>query len=239
MTEKKDSKYEFACKIFDNLDARTKGVTFADRNVDQIAEDIREQGMFHTSQVLRNSIIGGLEIKRPKGPAENVIIIGCACFGVAMPIRSYFLLLDELGISYTILRKEYCCGSPLMMRAVRTGEDREKADEYSREFVGKNMDQARELGAKRLVHLCVWCAYIGRRFYPDSDIEHVYALDILLPKLKEKKLSMPEETIAYYSGGQHRSWAYAPDRDFEFDWDSYRRALDDIEGLTVVDVPKY
>jgi hypothetical protein len=45
--------------------------------------------------------------------------------------------------------------------------------------------------------------------------------------------------IAYFSGGQHRSWVYAPDRDWDLDWATYRGWLDRVNGLKVVDIPKY
>jgi Fe-S oxidoreductase len=233
------SKYVQARRVADALEGRMRGVGRAGRSLEQIAEDIREQGIYHVPEVLRNSIIGGLEIRRPRGTAENLIIIGCACFGTALPVRSYFLLLEELGLSYTVLRKEYCCGAPLILGALRAGEDRQKYDSLSQEFIGLNIDQAREMGCKRMVHLCLWCAYLSKRFFPNSDIEQVYAPDILLGPLRERELRLPGAAIGYFPGGQHRSWLYAPDRDFEFNWPDYRALLHSIEDLRVVDIPKY
>ena len=90
-----------------------------------------------------------------------------------------------------------------------------------------------------MVHLCVWCAYLSRRFFPNSDIEQVYAPDILLGPLRERSLRLPDTSIGYFPGGQHRSWLYAPDRDFEFSWPEYRDLLDTVDGIRVVDIPKY
>lgn len=233
-----EGKYIQARRVADALEGRMRGVGRAGRTPDQIAQDIRDYGIYYTPQVLRNGIIGGLEVKRPRGPAENCVIIGCACFGTAMPVRTYFLLLEQLGVSYTILRKEYCCGAPLIMGAIHSGQDREKCDALSKEFIGLNMEQAKEQGCRRMVHLCLWCAYLAKRFYPNGDMEHIYAPDLLLEVLKEKPLRL-KETIGYFPGGQHRSWLYAPDRNFEFNWPGYRGLLNHIEGLQVVDVPKY
>lgn len=212
----------------------------AGRNLEQLSEDIKRNGLVYTVPLLRDAVLGGLGIRRKRGGAENVVMMGCACFGTLDAVWSAFRLLDALGIDYTLLEKEYCCGAPMITYQLRRDEDRKEADRAAKEFTGMNIDQARELGAKRILYLCSWCIYIARRFYPDCDVEQLYYLDILDEPMREAALRLNQPTgIAYFPGGQHRSWVFAPDRDWDLNWPNYRMWLDRIDGLRVLDIPKY
>jgi hypothetical protein len=220
-------------------------ITFEGRSVEQIEEAIWSQGTYFSPLVLRNSIVGGLEIRtKKKGqPVENVIQIGCAGPGVAVPLKAYCDLLRRLGVDYGFLHKEHCCGLPLV--EIRAGEgfkegESERQYEACKEFIGANIDMARELGAKAIYHFCIWCWIIARRFYPDCDVAQRYYPDILVDLLKDKPLAIKPQTVAYFPGGTH-GWAVAAgeDADWDADWPGYRELLDKIEGLSVVDVPNY
>jgi len=218
---------------------RASEIIEAGRDLEQLAEDIRKEGLVYTVSVLRNAVLGGLGIRRRKG-AENVVVVGCACYGTLDAVWAAFRLLDALGVDYTLLEKEYCCGAPLIAHQVKRGEDRTKADLLAKEFIGMNIAQARELGAKRVLYFCAWCIYLARRFYPDCDVEQLYYLDILAGPLLQTPLQLSSpQSIAYFPGGQHRSWVYVPERDWDLNWPDYRSWLDRIEGLKVVDIPKY
>jgi len=213
-------------------------IVAAGRSTDQQIEDVRKEGMHFTPSVLRNSIIGGLEILR-KETAENLIVMGCACYGTAMPLRGYFQLLDRLDIDYTFLTKEYCCGFPIIQSALLAGEDRRKTDLAAREFIGLNIEQARVIGAKRMVYFCTWCIYMARRFYPEIDIPQLFYPDLLVPRLDKERLRLKPTRVGYFGGRPHRYPIIVPEGDVKIDWSVYRRLLDRIEGLEVVDIPRY
>lgn len=202
------------------------------------AENIRQNGIYYAPPTLRNSIIGGLEIRPKRGNAENLVVIGCACFGTALPLRSYALILQKLRVDYVFLEKEYCCGAPLLHGAVVDGRDTAPADAAIKEFMGMNVSQARERQAKNILYFCTWCAYLGKRFYSDCGINQMYAFDILAERLAGADMRL-DTRVGYFGGLSHRRPVYVPEQDFDLDWPKYRRLLDQVKGLEVVDIPKY
>jgi hypothetical protein len=212
-------------------------ITFADRGIDKVKEDIHREGMFLTPALLRNSIIGGLEIKRRWGSGENMVIIGCACYGTAIPLLNFFHLLVQLNIDYSILNKEYCCGAPLIYKQIWDGEARDEADKAAKEFTGLNIKLAKEQDCKRVVYFCLWCAYIAKRFNEDSPIELLYFPDFLKPYLDKVNLSC-NDRVGYFGGVPHRKPVLFPEESWEFDWEMYRGLLSEVKGLDVVDIPR-
>ncbi len=106
-------------------------------------------------------------------PAENVIITGCQIIGLMPQVLKKFAgILDQAGITYTFLSKEYCCGNDLYRPAIKA-KDEEAMDEcrsLSKEFVGLNIDKAKELGAQRIVIFCSPCYPIYKHAFPDENI---------------------------------------------------------------------
>ena len=209
----------------------------AGRSIEQQIEDVKREGMQMTPGVLRNSIIGGLEIRRWRGNAENVVIIGCACFGTALPLRSFCLLMQRLGIKYVFLEKEYCCGAPMLHQVLLDGEDRTHVDEASREFTAMNIELCRAKGAKNIIYFCPWCIYIARRFFPD-DSSLIFYPDILARHIDAVKMRLPGR-IGYFGGSPHRKAIYDPSESFDLDWDQFQTLLGKVEGLEVVNIPRY
>jgi len=210
----------------------------AGRSLKQQIEDIKREGMLFTPMVLRNSIIGGLEIRLKEKVAENLIIIGCACFGTALPLRSFCLLLQRLGISYTFLEKEYCCGAPLINQALLQGEDREEMDEIARDLIKMNLEQAEGKGVKNIIFFCTWCAYLAKRFFPKEKIPLLFYPEILMDKLDGGRLELKAK-VGYFGGRPHRLPVYIPQEDVDLQWREYRQLLQRIKGLQVIDIPRY
>lgn len=221
------------------LSHKTFDVIAAGRTFEQQLDDAKNEGNYYTPAVLRNSIVGGLGIRRKKGSAENLIIMGCASYGTAMALRSFFQLIDKLGVDYTFLEKEYCCGFPLIANDLLAGRDRQRADEAAKELIGLNISEAKRLGVKNMVHFCTWCAYLSRRFYGQEDISQLYYGDLLVQRLAKEKLRLEPRRMAYFGGRPHRRGIVLPDEDFDLDWGAYRRLLTSVEGLSVVDIPRY
>lgn len=225
-----------------------KGVRFAPRNlmvheprsVEQQIEDVRREGMLLTPEMLRNHIVRGLEISHKRKSADNVVIIGCASFGIMLALKRYFELLERLGVEYTTLRKEYCCGWPLVQHQLVFEGGRDKGDEAAREFLGLNMQLAKEREAKNMVYFCTWCAYMAKRLCPQEEgLSHLFYADVLLPLVEGCSLRVSTTRVGYFSGRPHRWPMLVPEEDFDLNWQGYRRMLGRIEGLDVVDIPHY
>ena len=60
-------------------------------------------------------------------------------------------LLDHFEVDYTLLPKEYCCGAMFYMHALdeKHEGDLDRADATAREFLDRNLEQAREVGRRR------------------------------------------------------------------------------------------
>ncbi|MCK4820816.1 hypothetical protein KA005_33935, partial [bacterium] len=101
--------------------------------------------------------------------AENVIITGCQVLG-AMPqvLQKLTHVLDRSGITYTFLSKEYCCGNNLYRPAIKAKDEEAMAEcrLLSKEFVGLNIEKAKELGSRRHIIFCSPCYPIYRHAYP-------------------------------------------------------------------------
>ncbi|MFC2002835.1 hypothetical protein ACFLV4_02665 [Chloroflexota bacterium] len=212
----------------------------AGRTCEEVIEDVREHGVSYTASTLRNAVLGGIEVLRKKGPAENLVKVGCASYGTILMVRYYCLLLQKLGIDYALLQKEYCCLPAPLYLTLAQGGDRSKVDELSRQLQSEHIAEAHRRGTKNIVYFCQWCALRNKWLFSDSDINQLYQLDILTePQLWEGKRLRLSGTVGYYGGPTHRKGIYEPTGSVELNWQEYRKLLNRIEGLTVVDIPRY
>lgn len=105
--------------------------------------------------------------------AENVIITGCQILG-SMPqvLRKFADILDDGGIPYTFLSKEYCCGNNLYRPAIKAKDEEAMAEcrALSKEFIGLNIENARGLGAQRIIIFCSPCYPIYKHAFPNANI---------------------------------------------------------------------
>lgn len=161
-------------------------------------------------------------------PAENVIISGCQ-IPTFLPqmLSSLARIYDRKGFSYTFLSEEICCGNHLYRPAIRARDEAalEECRRLSKEFVGKNLDAAKALGAKRLVIFCSPCYPIFKHAFPEADIVFypVTLAEILDP--------VPfRERIDYYPGCYklHRKFSPVP-----MDLTSTESVFAKLDGLEV------
>ncbi|MBW2053184.1 MAG: hypothetical protein JRI85_13215 [Deltaproteobacteria bacterium] len=142
--------------------------------------------------------------------AENIIISGCQILA-ALPhvLKSFAGLLDRDNFSYSFLSEEYCCGNYLYRPAIAARDEGAMAEcrELSNEFVSKNMEQAKRLGAKRVVIFCSPCYPIYRHSFPDENI-------VFYPTAIKEVLGPLQfnEKIDYYAGCYklHRKFSPIP-----------------------------
>ncbi len=206
----------------------------AGRTLDAQIECVRRNGNHGTVSALRGRVLESVGIPKPKETAENLIIFGCYLpFTIPLLLRDYIKILDHLGMDYTYLEKEFCCGVPMI--ATATGEEREKAIRAGREFMRMNSDLAQRKGATTLSYCCVGCAHAAKSTFPDESSRHVHYPDLIIERLEEETLRIAPTVVGYYEGCHRRYSDLAPG--VSLDWGRYRRLLDRIEGLKVVDLP--
>ncbi len=206
----------------------------AGRTLDEQIDWIKKYGNHAAIPVLRTYLLNGLGIDKPKPTAENLVIFGCYIpFMNPLLVRDYLKLLDILGLEYTYLDREYCCGAPMM--ATTTGEELEKSKRVGKEFVQMNTDMARQKGAKNIAYCCIGCAYAAKGFLPDEAAHQKYYFELLFDKLEKKTLKITPTTMGYYEGCRIRYNRRFPG--VSLDWKRCRRLLDRIDGLKIVDLP--
>lgn len=210
------------------------------RTLEEQLKQVEKEGISPSLNAFRNSVLGGMEIRLDKKTVDYVIKIGCAGFGTILILRFYCLLLQELGIDYGFLKKEYCCLAPELYQVLARGQDRKPIDELSRKYLKINEDVARKMGAKTMLYFCPWCVYRAKWLLKDSDLRQIYCLDILTePKVWEGKRLRLDRTIGYFAGRRGRVEIYSEDPSVELPWDEYRKILDRVEGLKIIDIPAY
>ena len=143
-------------------------------------------------------------------PAENVIISGCQIPSLLPHVLSSLSrIYDQRGFSYTFLSKEYCCGAYLYRPVIQARDDAALAEcrELSREFVGKNLEAAKALGARRLVIFCSPCYPIFKHAFPEASIDFY---PVTLARGMER--TPFNERIDYYPGCYklHRKFSPVP-----------------------------
>jgi hypothetical protein len=167
--------------------------------------------------------------------AENVIVTGCLVLSsLTHVIKALHKVLDEKGISHTFLSKEFCCGNLLYRPAIqaRDNDAIEACRSLSKEFVERNVDQAKRLGAKRIVIFCSPCYPIYKHAFPEEEIIFYPAI------LAEAMGTVPfQEEIDYYAGCYklHRKFSPVP-----MDLQSTEDVFSRLEGVQVnrIDAPR-
>jgi len=205
------------------------------RSLDEQAAYIETHGTHGLPNTLRAFNLMYLGLPQPAAHADHVVITGCyPPFMDSRRLAAYVNLLKALNIDTTYLEKEYCCGVPLL-RESSGRADHEAVIARSREFVRRNEQQALQKGASTLAYYCVGCAHTVKFLNPHHAHRHVYALDIVLPALRGRTLRLPPTSAAYFEGCHTRYEALCPN--VSLNWPEYRKTLDGLEGLNLVEIP--
>lgn len=160
--------------------------------------------------------------------AEYALIASCFLPALAPAgMRAFRLLLDHFAVDYTLLPQEYCCGHLLVRQGARdqTGADLERADGFARELLEKNLTQARQCGARKIIVFCAGCDLVYARFRGSAPEEILWYPTLLARIFRGGRL----ELEADYYPGCHRH--YRKLNRCLPDLDSVTALLDRIEGL--------
>lgn len=204
------------------------------RTVDEQVEWLRKYGNHGVPTILRSFLLNAIGVPPPREGAENAIILGCYIpFASPSLVHTIINLLGRLGISYTTLEQEYCCGAPLVMKKM---DDRgEEMTIASREINQRNVAQADRKGARNLAYLCVGCAHTAKNLFPDATEHHQYIYDLIADRMEKEDPKVPPTTLGYFEGCHSDYKIHYPH--INLNWERYRRLLDRIEGLRVLDLP--
>ncbi len=197
-------------------------------------KEVLDQALPHmTPEMMRAYILRSLGA-RPAKDAENVIMTGCAppTLSPTISLGPYLKLLNVLGIKYKFLHKEYCCGHNLWGKLTP-----EEWKEYLAKIIGfnqKNIDLAKELGAKNFYIYCHGCNPLAQ-LAKAPGITVAHGLDILTEPLKKVKLKVAKPArVGYFQGCWKSSKLINPD--LKLNYDTWRSWLDRIEGIEVIDI---
>jgi Fe-S oxidoreductase len=160
--------------------------------------------------------------------AESVIITGCQILGaIPQVLRKFIQILDRSNFSYTFLSKEYCCGNTLYRPAIKA-KDEEAITEcrsLSKEFIGLNIERAKELGSRRIIIFCSPCYPIYKHAFPGENI-------VFYPHAINETITAVEcnQKIDYYAGCYKLHKRFAP---VPMDLKSTDSVFKKIQGLSI------
>jgi len=140
---------------------------------------------------------------RMRERAEYTLLASCYNpYLVPEDMRALARLLDRLGVDYTLLPKEYCCGDPLFLHALDEGHegDLDVARELAREWAAENLRQARERGSSTIVLYCQACDMVWQPLREHVPERVVWYPHLLLPLYPGGRL----ELRAHFYPGCHR-----------------------------------
>jgi len=196
-------------------------------------EHIDKYGPCHETGEQKRKILD--EIGFPVGQkADFVIIAGCfQPAGMPHVLKALKNVLDHYKVSYTLLKKEYCCGwmtigQPAVMS--KNEEDIARFKEISRKLIVKNFEQAKTLGAKSIVLFCGACEPNYANAMDLTDLEVISCSELIDRYFRGGKLVAE---IDYYAGC-YRFRRKVTDK--PVDVQSAVRVLNKIEGLKVNDL---
>lgn len=176
---------------------------------EQMVKAIQKTGNMNEKLTNRIDILDAYNLPYDRS-ADNVIISGCQVpYTMPIVLQKFSRILEQGGISFTFLSKEYCCGNRLYRPAIeeRNDEALNECRSLSREFVFLNLQKARELGSRRIIIFCSACYPIYKYAFPQEEI-------IFYPQAILDAISTMEwrNEIDYYAGCYrlHRKFAPVP-----------------------------
>lgn len=205
------------------------------RTADEQAEFIKTHGNHGVPAVLRGGLFKAMGIPSPKERAENVVVFGCYVpFVSPFLVRDYVQLLERIGVDYTYLQQEYCCGAPIPLQTPE--DERENAVATARDVARINVDAAAKKGAHTLAYCCTGCVHLNKYVSPPGEAgNHRYIADLVVDKLKDVPLKVAPMKVGYYEGCHaYYNQNYPKAR---VTWKRYRELLGNVEGLQIVDLP--
>lgn len=171
------------------------------------------------------TIAMGLKVDEP---AKYAMISGCNSPTGFVHLRHLAELLKLVGVDYTFLSEEVCCGNSYLehLDPRSMGAEMDEYIELSRSSQARNITRAKELGAEAIVTACPGCNTRYNSMHVDGDPPVLYYTQLLERQLSGLKL---DGQIDFYEGC-HRHHRAA---NFKIDVDMSLRLAKGIGGLEV------
>lgn len=161
--------------------------------------------------------------------AEYAVLAGCNAPFRFYHVKSFVELLERLGISYSFLSKEYCCGNSYLPKNDRSPE-LAVLEPHTIDHESRNMAAAESLGAKALVTFCANCNARYKRHLKNPSLPILYWPDLVKDKMDGLRL---EKKLDFYEGCHRDQNAILPGA---IETQTTREMLDGITGLVYNEV---
>jgi len=165
---------------------------------------------------------------RASDRAEYALLTSCFLPAtVPDELKAFGNLMQHFEVDYSLLQKEHCCGNLFFRQAVedKSREDLSQADLASREFIERNLRQARDMGASKIITFCSGCDDVYSRMENTIPEEVLWYPTLLARLFRGGKLELQAD---YYAGCHYY---YRSLNSALPDLDSPLRVLNQIEGL--------
>lgn len=138
--------------------------------------------------------------------AEYAVVTGCNAPFRFYHVKSFVDLLERLGVDYTFLSREFCCGNSYLPKNEHSPE-LAALEPYAQDYEARNLRAAESLGARALVTFCANCNARYRRQLKDPSLPILYWPDLVADKLGGLNL---ETRIDFYEGCHRDQHAILP-----------------------------
>lgn len=148
----------------------------------------------------------------PENSSDTLLYIGCiGSYLYPQAALSSYNLLKKLGVNFTILEDEGCCGYFYYHMG--------KMD-LARKHFQKNVEKFKKRGIRRIITICAGCYHNFKFWYPnllgDQEFEVIHISQLLPSLLKEKDLKQDGREMTYLDPcglGRLGDDAYDPPRE--------------------------
>jgi Fe-S oxidoreductase len=164
-------------------------------------------------------------------PAETAIYIGCSSAYVRQNMAvDTVATIERLGVEYTILSDEWCCGHPYMA----AGEI-----DKARQSLENTISQYEKLGVKRVVFNCPGCLKTFKHDAPEIlgralPFEPMHILELIAYLAEEEKIHFkpvnPKITVTYHDSCTMGRWLGI--------YKAPRTLLKHIYGVAITEMPR-
>lgn len=170
-------------------------------------QQIGEQGPSVEIGAMRLRIIKETIGARVDQAADYAVLTGCNAPYRFHHVKALVDLLERLGVSYSFLSKEYCCGSSYLPKNDKSPELAD-LEPRARDHQGMNFSAAEALGAKAVVTFCANCNARYRTISGQQGLPILYWTDVVAPLAGGLRL---ETAVDFYEGCHRDQNVVLPD----------------------------